>query len=174
MSWQERSTGVCLRWSILTSNLNNQVNVLSINAKLNFPYVKTRILAQANFYGAFRDPERSNTLSYGLCFLFLVNVTEFLPCCKVIDAPQGTAVTESEALCISSWPHECRLQWHQDSAGDLLWAGDGAEVLDFTISWGIFRKPADCPKACKDKWFIIISSRMWKSLLRYVSWFHIK
>lgn len=94
-------------------------------------------------------------LAFWLCFLFLVNVTEFLPRCRAIDAPQRTAVTESEAFCISSWSHACRSQWHRESASDLLWAGDGAEVLDLMISWGISRRPADCPKACQDKWFII-------------------
>lgn len=49
MSWQEHSTGVCLQWSVLISDRNNQIHVLFLNATLNFPCVKAWTIAQANF-----------------------------------------------------------------------------------------------------------------------------
>lgn len=42
----------------------------SMSRALNFPYVKTWTIAQANFYRAFWDPEQSNSLSYGCVFSF--------------------------------------------------------------------------------------------------------
>lgn len=42
----------------------------ALNATLSFPYVNTRTIAQASFYGAFQDPERSNSLSHGHVFFF--------------------------------------------------------------------------------------------------------